>query len=111
MASQALTNRGLFHAYMFAAVVHSRACRGLPIYFDSQEILVSHAEAIHHLNRHLIDPNTACSDENILAIVYLLTSGLDGAAKKPASAPFQDPLKGLQCLDSYGIFETMQSHA
>jgi hypothetical protein len=72
---------------------------------------VCNAEAIHHLNRHLIDPNTACSDENILAVVYLSTFGLDGAAKKPASAPFQDPLKGLQCLDSYGIFENVQPHA
>lgn len=108
--SQALTSRALFHACIFSATLHRRACGGLPIKPAAPELLVSYIEAIHHLNKDLRDPKTACSDANIFAVMCLSTFGLDGAAKRPARSPVQGPLKGLQCLDWYGKFETVQPH-
>lgn len=72
--------------------------------------MICYIEAIHYLNKDLVDPETACSDANLFAIMCLSTFGLNGAPEKPARWPAQGPLKGLQCLDSYGKFETVQPH-
>jgi hypothetical protein len=108
---QCLSQRLLFHAFLFSQFARNRLNATFRSTNDSHEMIVCHLETVKGINRSIQYGPTACSDENIIAVLALAISGPAAATKSP-KAPSQGPLKALQCLDIYGgALEKVPSHA
>ena len=109
--SSLMQNRGLFHAFLYGAVIHDRASRGLLNDKVSPELFYTQTEAVKGLTRDLSDPAIFCTDEIILAVLCLAVNGVKQYTTEPARVPSQGPLKSLRMLDIYGILDVVPIHA
>ena len=109
--SSLMHNRGLFHAFLYGAVIHDRASRGLLNDKVSPELFYTHTEAVRGLTKDLSDPAIFCTDEVILAVLCLAVNGVKQYTTEPARVPSQGPLRSLRMLDIYGILDVVPIHA
>lgn len=106
-----LSQRTLFHAFLFGQFARNRLNAPYGSTHESHEMIVCHLETVKGINRSIQYGTTACSDENIIAVLALAISGQLTVTKLP-KAPSQGPLKALQCLDIYGgALEKVPTHA
>ena len=68
------SNIGSFHATVLISIVTQAQIRRIPL---PPECFYHSSEAARHINNTLQDPNTACSEENIIAIASLVMFEVD----------------------------------
>jgi hypothetical protein len=107
---KAVSERRLFHAFMYGQFARNRAAKGLLAKQDSPELVSCHSEAVREVNKRFQNPSTACEDENILAVMILAYNG-HALTESPPKSPCQGPLKALQVLNIYGgALDTVPVH-
>jgi hypothetical protein len=115
--NSAMTNPALFDAFMYGAATHMQTrkrlgnCRIEPQTIEEKhELMISEAETIKRLNRLMEDPDQACSDETILAVICMGLNRIDNSAWRAADPPLQPPLRNLQWLNVYGALSGNDMH-
>ena len=94
----------IFYAYMFSQSMrdhHSSGKKSLKL----RQALEFYGRTVTAVNENLQNPATACSEDNILAVVNLtLHKILDEDEKYPVfgKRPSQGPLNSMQYLNIYG---------
>ena len=98
----------LLNGFGMSQLIRNKVVRRRSDARETQAILVCHAETVKLVNQRLDNPDTACDDINILAVMTLaindITSlaDLDSEPEHRAQQPNQGPLRSLRHLNLYG---------
>jgi hypothetical protein len=99
----------LFHALVFAGSIHLDFLRTSKIFPNSPNAISHKLAVINELREIMKDPNLACRDEVILAIL-ILSSHESMAPSQATVNPFNSPLKKAQWLNVYGSISYVPEH-
>ena len=111
LMQQVVADTGLLHSFLFSQLVRNKASLRQVARKTEFYVLGCSAQAVQYINNRLGDPQTACDDATILAVLLLAYNGNVNATKEQAAGPTQGPLKSLQLLDLYGgMINTETTH-